>query len=100
MHGPSSQARLEDINHSRIPEHLGVAEAPRSADAQLMPPTEESSDPFQHVPADGIIRLARKAEAEVFGPSQLESVEPVSQLRPRVGLPRNSKVLIFSLILF
>ncbi len=57
MHGPSLQARLEDIDHSHFPEHLGIAEAPCSADAQLMPPAEESSDPFQHVPADGIIRL-------------------------------------------
>lgn len=100
MHGPSLQARLVDIDHPRFPEHLGVAEAPRSADAQLMPPAEEPSDPFQHVPADSIICLAREAEAEVFGPSRQEPVEPISQLRPRGGLPRNSRMLIFSLILF
>lgn len=51
MHRPSLQAPLLGIDHPYLPEHLGITKAPRSADAQLVPPAEKSSGPFEHVPA-------------------------------------------------
>jgi len=71
-----------DVDHSHLPVDLGVPKAAGSADAKLVPPTKETSSPLPHMPFDGIIGLTRKAEAEVFGPSRQESVEPGLQLRP------------------
>jgi len=83
MHGTPGQARLADVEDSHLPKDLGVPEAASSADAKLVPPTEETSSPFPHMPADRVIGLTGEAEAEVLGPSRQESVEPDLQLRPR-----------------
>jgi hypothetical protein len=48
MRGFSSQARLMEVDHPCIPIDLGVAEATRSADAQLVPSAEELSDTLDH----------------------------------------------------
>jgi hypothetical protein len=37
MHGPSSQARLVQVDQSHLSVDLGIAEAAGSADAKLVP---------------------------------------------------------------
>jgi hypothetical protein len=86
MRGPSSQARVVDVDHSHLSMDLGMPEAAGSADAQLVPPAEEPPYSFLHMPADRIIGLTGETEAEVLGPSRQESVEPSSQLGPGRGI--------------
>jgi len=76
MRGPPVQARLVEVNHSYLPVDLGVAETAGSANADFVPPAEEPSDPIPHMPADSLIGLDCRAEAEVLGPSRQKSVQP------------------------
>jgi hypothetical protein len=76
MRGPPVQARLVEVDHSYLSVDLGVAEPAGSADADFVPPAEESPNPFPHMPADSFIGSACIAEAEVLGPSRQKSVKP------------------------
>jgi hypothetical protein len=82
MRGPSSQARLVQVDHSYLSVDLGVPEAAGSADTKLVSPTEKPPDPFPEMLADCFVGLACVAEAEVLGPAQEKAVEPVPQFGP------------------
>ena len=101
MHGSSSQAHLMKVDHPCFPIDLGVTEATRSADAQLVPAAEELSDTLDHVPANRCIGLTCEAETEVLGPSQQELVEPGVQFGPwrRVSPEQQSVDLLLESLL-
>jgi hypothetical protein len=82
VHERSSRAHLADVEHSHLPVDLGVPQAAGSADAQPELPAEKPSDPFPHMPVDGILGPTREAEIEVLGPSRHKSVQPGA---PRAG---------------
>jgi hypothetical protein len=60
MRGPSAQAHLLEIDHSRLPVDLGVAETLGSSDAQFVPSTQKPPDTVEHVPERGARTAARR----------------------------------------
>ena len=77
MRGSSLTAPLEveKVQHAPFSVDLLPSEA-TGPYVQLVAATEEPADPMRHVRPHGLVGLLGRPEAEVFGPSLKQTVEP------------------------